>query len=116
MALKDDMAADLAELELEMAPDGANPETFNWNGGEYPCVRGSVTRGKTLGSAGFALDADLVLFVRAELFPDPNTHDDRPEPKELISFDDTSYLIDDVVTPAAGEPFLKLICQNPNKR
>lgn len=116
MALKDDMAADLAELELEMAPDGANPETFNWNGGDYPCVRGSVTRGKTLGSAGFALDADLVLFVRAELFPDPNTHDDRPESKESVTYAGIRYLIEDVVTPAAGEPFLKLICQNPNKR
>lgn len=110
------MAADLAELELEMAPDGANPETFNWNGGDYPCVRGSVTRGKTLGSAGYAVDADLVLFCRTEHFPDPADHDARPEAQEPITFSGSEYLISDVVTPAAGEPFIRLVCVHANKR
>lgn len=116
MALKDDIAADIAELETEMAPDGVNPETFTWNGADYPCVRGSITKGKTLGSGGYALEADLVIFVRTIHFPDPAVEDDRPESKEYLVYSARTYRIDDVVTPAAGEPFLKLVCNDPNTR
>ena len=112
MALRDDMAADLAELEIEMAPDGENAETFTWpvGGSDYKCVRGSVRRGKTLGSGGYSLDADLVLYVRTELLAT------RPTPKQLLTYGDRNFRIDDVVTVAAGEAFIKLVCTDPNQR
>jgi hypothetical protein len=116
MALPDDIAADLAELETELAPDGVNPHTFSHNGIDYPCTPGSVTRGKTLGSGGFSIEADLVLFVRAILFPTEQEHAGaRPESKEKLTYNNRSYRIEDVVTPA-GEPFFKLICVDPNRR
>ncbi len=110
MALKDEIAADIANLELELAPDGINPLTFTWNGSSYPCVPGSVRRGKTLGSGGYLLEADLVIFVRAAVFEAA-----APDIKQHLVFDDRTYRIDDIVTPA-GTPFLKLICGDPAQR
>lgn len=109
MALTEEMAADLAELELELAPDGVTAHVFTWNGTDYPCAPGSTTRGKSLSDGGFSLNADLVLFVRVELFSDT-----RPESKQKLTFNSRSYRIDNVVSPA-GEPFLKLICNDPNQ-
>ncbi len=109
MALPDEISADLAELEIEMSSDGITPNTFTHNGGEYPCAPGSVTRKKTLGSGGYELDADLILFVRSIHFPDPADHDARPETEERITYQSRRYKIMDVVSPV-GEPFLKLIC------
>lgn len=110
MALPDELSADLAELEMEISPDGVTAHQFTWNSGTYNCVPGSTTRGKTLGSGGFGLEGDLALFVRDDLFGDGP----RPASKQKLTFSDREWQITDVVVPA-GNPFLKLVCIDPNR-
>lgn len=105
MALADEIAADIAELEEE------NGATFTWNGSNYPCVNGSTRRRKGLDSGGFGLDADLVLFVRSEHFAEVAS---RPQLKQAVTFESRSYRIEEVNVPA-GSPFLKLICADANR-
>lgn len=100
MALPDELAADLAELETEI------PATFTWNGAAYPCTRGSVRRSKALGSGGFSLDADLILYVRTAHFADVAS---RPQLKQKLTFEDRDFRLEEITVPA-GSPFLKLTC------
>ncbi len=111
MDLPDELASDLAELELELGLTENEPQYFTWKNADYPCVPGSLTKGRTLGSGGFSLDADLILFVRAELF---TAETGRPIAKEKLSFHNQTFRIEDVVAPAS-EPFLKLVCVHPNR-
>lgn len=103
MAIADQIAADLAQLETEI------PQVISWNGADYPCNLGSARANKTLESGRYGLDADLVVFVRFALFAT-----NRPTSKQKLTFNAKVYLIDDVLTPN-GQPFLKLVCSDPNK-
>jgi hypothetical protein len=98
----DEIAADLLALESEFN------QSFNWNGGDYPCVTGSLRRSRSLTDGGFSLDADLVIYVRASLFGT------RPESKERLTFNSRTYRIEEVIVPAT-EPFLKLVCNDANR-
>ncbi len=100
MSLPDEIAADIAALELEI------PAVFVWQGDPYPCLRGSLRRNRNLEAGGFGLDADLILFVRTVHFGG-----ERPTSKQKITFNSRHYRIDDVIVPA-GEPFLKLVCSD----
>ena len=103
MSLPAELAADLEEIEADLGL------TFTWPAGstgtEYPCVTGSLTRGRHLVVFGFGPNADVVIIVRAEHFGTG----DRPESKQKLTFNSRTYRIQDVILPA-GEPFLKLIC------
>lgn len=109
MSIPTEIAADLAELEAEML------QTFTWNGSDYPCMSGSARRGKRLGSGGFMVEADLVLFVRTSHFSEDNLILLKSGAKNRVTFDDHDYRIEDVVTPQ-GQPFLKLLCNDTAQR
>lgn len=104
MSFADEIAADLLSLESEFN------QSFSWNGNDYPCVTGSLRRSRSLTDGGFSLDADLVVYVRADLF----AADARPKSKEKLTFNSRSYRIEDVIVPAT-EPFLKLVCNDANR-
>lgn len=105
MSLPEEMAADLAELELEI------PQTFSWNGGSYSCVTGGARRSKQGGPGGFGLEADLTIYVRAELFSAADLATLKAGTKNRLTFDEHSYRIDQAYTPP-GQPLLKLVCND----
>jgi hypothetical protein len=87
-----------------------NP-TFTWFDGTYPCTTTAATASKNLNAGGFSPDADLILFVRAELF-DPA---DQPESKEKLTYRAKLYRIEEVVT-LPGDGLLKLVCMDANRK
>jgi len=103
MTIAEEIAADLLELESEI------PKTFTWNGSSFPCAVSSDRRSKRLDSGGFEPEAELVLFVRVELFGSGG----RPASKQTLTYAEKSWRIENVVAPA-GEPFLRLVCADPN--
>jgi hypothetical protein len=112
MSLPAEIAADLAELELEMAPDGATPLQATWNGADYPCCAGSGGRSKNNGPGGFALDADLVLIIRANNFEADALALLKAGTKNLLTYDGRNWRIERAITPP-GDPFVKLFCNDP---
>jgi hypothetical protein len=92
-------AASLAQLEV------LQPATLTWNGNDYPCLASATRRRRGLESGGYALDADLTVYVRAVLFGTGA----RPESKETLVHRGRSYRIEEVISPT-GDPFLKLVC------
>lgn len=103
MTIPEEIAADLLELEGEIA------KTFAWNGSSFPCAVSSDRRSRRLDSGGFEPESDLVLFVRVELFGGGA----RPTSKQTLTYADKTWRIENVVAPA-GEPFLRLVCADPN--
>jgi len=85
--------------------------TFTWFDGVYPCTTTSATKSKDLNPGGFTPDADLILFVRADLF----AADAQPEPKQKLTYRGTLYRISEVVT-LPGDGLLKLACMDSNHK
>jgi hypothetical protein len=112
MSLPAEIAADLAELELEQAPDGLTPLQMTWNGAAYPCCAGSGTRSKSNQPGGFSLESDLTLIIRANLFTAADLALLKAGTKNLLSYDARNWRIDRCITPA-GDPFVKLLCNDP---
>lgn len=97
-----------SQKELERA---LGKPTFTWYDSTYPCTTTSATKTKDLTPGGFSPDADLILFVRAELF----AADDLPEPKEKLTYRANVFRIADVVT-LPGDGLLKLVCMDANRK
>lgn len=84
---------------------------FYWNDAAYACTTTSASRSKALTDDGFSPDADLVLFVRVDVFPGAFL----PNPKEKIIYNTQTFRIDSVVTlPGNGQ--VKLLCSDVNRR
>ncbi len=101
-------ALSLAQLET------LQPATINWNGADYPCQAGSAHRRKRNSPGGFALDADLVLYVRAELFAAEDLAILKAGTKNVLAYDGRNWRILEAVTPF-GSPFVKLMCEDPSQ-
>lgn len=106
MSIARDLARSLKHLERQLG----NP-VFTYETLDYPCVANSRTSSKSLNPGGYSPDADLVLFVRAELFPP----DARPEPRDKLTYRGTVYRIDEIAT-LPGEGQLKLVCMEANRK
>ena len=79
---------------------------FTWAGKDYPCCPNEATGSKILGLGGFALTADLFLFVRRAVLPPVG-----PKEKQTIIFSGRKYRIDKLgVLP--GEEVLTLVCND----
>ncbi len=85
--------------------------SFTWKEGAYACTATSASKSKDLTPGGFSPDADLNLFVRAELFP----ADGQPQPKDKLTYRDNLYRIAEVVT-LPGDGLLKLVCMDANRK
>jgi hypothetical protein len=83
--------------------------TFNWAGADYPCVPNQATASKILGLGGFALTADLLLFVRTVVLPAVG-----PKEKQILMFSGKKYRIDKLgVLP--GEEVVTLVCNDASE-
>lgn len=86
--------------------DSGNP-TFKWKANQtastyvIPCMENSSDSSKILGLGGFALEADLVLFVRVEVLVGF-----APVEKDVIQFRAKNYRLDKI-TRLAGDTVLK---------
>jgi len=105
-------AACLAELEQEQAPDGTTPLQFIWNGVTRACSAGSAHRSKRNEPGGFALEADLVIIARAELFTPEDLAILKAGTKNTLTHDGRQWRITAAITPS-GDPFVKLLCNDP---
>ncbi|MCX6924716.1 MAG: hypothetical protein NT154_16110 [Verrucomicrobia bacterium] len=80
--------------------------TFNWAGADYACCPNEATASKILGLGGFALTADLLLFVRKSELPAAG-----PQVKQTLSFSGKLYQIEQIgVLP--GEEVITLACND----
>lgn len=104
------IARELSRSQKSLERALGNP-TFTWNETPYPCTTTAATKSKLLTPGGFTPEADLILFVRAELF----APDNRPEPKEKITYQGTVYRLDEVVT-LPGDGLLKLVGMEANRK
>ena len=87
---------------LEKALTGAN--SFTWNGTDYPCVASQTTLSQPLAAGGFALEADLTLYVRRSALPGA-----APTENQTVIWRTRRYRIDRAIDlPGAGQ--VKLIC------
>lgn len=83
--------------------------TFSWAGQNYPCVPNEATASKILGLGGFALSADLLLFVRKAVLPAQG-----PQEKQTLIFSGRKYRIDKLgVLP--GEEVITLMCNDASQ-
>ena len=98
-----DLTDDLIALEETFG------QTIAWNGLDYPCHVSSSRRGSKLEEGGFAIESDLSVTIRTNLFP--NT---RPQKKHTFTYNSTRYRIDDVTTPAGGS-FLRFTASHDSK-
>jgi hypothetical protein len=80
---------------------------FTWNGADYPCVANEAESSKVFGAGGFALEADLVLFVRDEVLPEVG-----PAEKDLVVYRGKTYRIDKIGN-LPGDGQMKLMCNTP---
>ncbi len=88
--------------------DLGNP-VFTWGGADYPCCPNEATASKILGLGGFAIDADLLLFVRVAVLPDPG-----PREKQTLTFTGKKYRIDQRgVLP--GQDIITLVCNDATR-
>jgi hypothetical protein len=98
-----EITRNLRELEKSLGRP-----TFKWAGGDYPCCPNESTASKILGLGGFAVTADLLLFVRRGVLPDPG-----PREKQTLVFSGKKYRIDKLgVLP--GEEVITLVCNDPS--
>jgi hypothetical protein len=98
-----DMDAALAEIEAE------NPQTYTFNGTEYPCSTGDETKSKDLGFGGYAPQADMTIVVRNSTLPDP-----APALKDQIFVDGREYHLD-TITDDHCDVFQVWALNDPNK-
>jgi hypothetical protein len=75
----------------------------------YPCVANEASSSKIFGVGGFALEADLTLFVRAEVLPDPG-----PAEKQTILYKGRKYRIDSLAM-LPGDEEIRMACNDPNR-
>ncbi len=106
MALPDELAADHLELEAELGL------TLLWNGGTYPCLTGSSHRRKRNTSGGYTLEADKIFSIRAALFSTADLAILKAGTKNTLTHDGYTWRIDEAITPA-GDPWVKLLCNDP---
>jgi hypothetical protein len=95
--------------ELEHA---VGKPVFTWpstGGQDYPCVANEASSSKVFGVGGFALEADLTLFVRLEVLPDPG-----PKEKQVIVYKGRKYRIDNLAT-LPGDEEMRMACNDPNR-
>jgi hypothetical protein len=85
--------------------------TFTWNGGSFECVANAAAAGKNLGPGGLSPEADLVLFVRADLFP----AEGQPQPAERLDYEARKYRIETIST-LPGRGLLRLTCVDASRR
>jgi hypothetical protein len=91
----------LRQLEKELGYP-----VFTWAGTDYVCVTNEATAGKILGLGGFAVTADLVLFVRAMVLPIPG-----PTEKQTLTYAGRKYRIDQRgMLP--GQEVVTLVCND----
>ena len=94
------MAEAMGQLEADI---GA---TITWNGTVYPCQIGARRESKDLGDGGFALDAQLEIVVRQELFTAGF-----PTAKQTVTLDSRVLRIVDVLH-APDASCLVLSCED----
>lgn len=108
MSIAREINRGLKTLERELAAP-----VFTWNGNDYRCTPGRSADGKRHGIGGFALLADLVLYVRKELLPIPG---EGVTPvlsvKDEITFRGETYNVDEIENDPSGA-FVKLTCNHP---
>jgi hypothetical protein len=80
---------------------------FTWKGKDYPCIANEAESSKVFGAGGFALEADLVLFVRDDVLPDVG-----PAEKETVVYRGKTYRIDKIGN-LPGDGQIKLMCNTP---
>ncbi len=68
-----------------------------------------ATTAKILGAGGFGLTADLILFVRAAVLPDPG-----PEETQNLTVDGRLYRLDKKTKLPGGEVFM-FTCNDANQ-
>ena len=82
---------------------------FTWAGKDYPCTPNEATASKILGLGGFALNADLLLFVRRSVLPAIG-----PKEKQTLMFSGRKYRIDKLgVLP--GEEVVTMMCNDASE-
>jgi hypothetical protein len=87
----------------------AGKPVFTFDGDDIPCIANEATSSKILGEGGFALEADLVLFVEVADLPDP-----APQEKQILVYKSKSYRIDHIGA-LPGDAQIKLSCNSPTR-
>lgn len=83
--------------------------TFSWSGTDYNCTVSTSTKSKDLNAGGLSPDADLNIYVRADVLGST-----LPSPKEKLTYAETVYRIDSVsLLPGGG--LLRLACVEANR-
>ncbi len=57
------------EIQGDPFADPAVVPLMNWKGADYPCCTGDQKFGRTLGIGGFVVDADLIMVIVLNDFP-----------------------------------------------
>jgi hypothetical protein len=110
MSAIDEFNDGLLEIESEI------PQSFTWPapplaGQDYTCFASRATKAGKLEHFGFGIDEDLVIIVRAALFPQDGPF---PERGQTVEYRDVTYRIDKVLT-APDSSFLRLACVNASR-
>lgn len=99
------MLADLQTIETDMGE-----QTFTWKGEDYVCMPASNNTAATLEEGGFAVEVDLLINVRTDLFANAVY----PAKKEKLTFRSKTYRIGKVTEePVLG--FLQLMLVDANR-
>lgn len=102
------MGRNLSRGMRDLRKEAGKP-VFTFNGEDIPCIANEATSSKVLGVGGFALEADLVLFIEVADLPDP-----APVEKQTLFYKAKKYRIDHIGA-LPGDAQIKLACNAPTK-
>jgi hypothetical protein len=101
--------SDIINKSLIKINEQLGEPVFIWQSEEYPCIPSSTGKALTLEDGGFAVEADLVLTVRTELF-----ETNYPSAQQKVTYKDIVYRII-TVRKDVSDTFLRLFCENPSR-
>jgi len=112
MALPDDFSEVLEELDTD---EELLNQSFTIGDAavSYPCIANKSVAGASLEPFGYAVEADLVIVVRANVFPLDSTVPKRGQTVTL-SGEVRSHTIDSIGA-SPGRKFLRLFCKSTTR-
>ena len=102
------MSLQIETLETLTDLEDVLGQTFKWSGLTLPCFASGVRKTSRIGSGGFALESDLTLIARQNLFTLTS-----PQAGETLDFDNLAYQI--LAVTAVHDIYLRLECDDPNR-
>jgi hypothetical protein len=98
--------ADIINTDLQAIHADLGSPVMIWQDEEYECIPSSTGKALSLEEGGFAIESDLVLTVRKELFADVY-----PKSSQDITYRSVSYRINAVRTDVT-DTFIRLFCSH----